>query len=75
VKVEIFFRKMLYFFLVTSTPRLDVRGANLTTAFYKASAVKISNAGSRLERFETNIFFYFEKRSSLPDTMLVVVVN
>jgi hypothetical protein len=43
-----------------------VPGPNPTTAIYNASAVKIYNGKTSLPRFENkNIFFYFEKPSSL----------
>jgi hypothetical protein len=45
---------------------LPESGANPTTASYNASAVQTYNATSSLVRFENkNIFFYYEKRSSL----------
>jgi hypothetical protein len=41
---------------------------------YNASAVKIYNATNSLVRFENkDVFFYFEKRSSLLKTGVVVV--
>jgi hypothetical protein len=41
-------------------------GANPTIASYNASAVKIYTTTSSLVRFENkNVFFYYEKRSSL----------
>jgi hypothetical protein len=53
--------------------RKALPGPNPTTSINNASVVNFYNATGSLARFENkNIFFYFEKRSSLHTTTLAL---